>query len=305
MAQQTNWPALDSKACHETVTTLHLCTQVVGKVQLALSPSMAGWAQAPLRLTPRGLTTQLLWTGDRAMTIRFDLIGHELRFDLSDGAQRTVPLGPRPVAEFYAGVMAALDALGVEVTIDPHSVEMAETVSCDTDTTHASYNRACIASLLQAWTRVGAVFEQFRSGFRGKQTPVDLWWGTFDLSVARYSGRPASPPFDRGVIERVAMDSEQSLVGFWPGDETSPTPAFFSYTYPKPAGIEAATVSPEGAVWSKEAGEFIVPYDVVRGAPDPARALLDFCESAYAAGAQLAGWDRGLLEREPSVRRVA
>jgi len=239
------------------------------------------------------------------MTIRFDLIGHELRFDLSDGTQKTVPLGPRPVAELYADVMATLHALGVGVTIDPRSVEMAETVSFATDTAHAAYDRGCIGSLLQVWTRVGAVFDQFRSGFRGKQTPVDLWWGTFDLSVARYSGRPASPPFDRDAIERVAMDSEQSLVGFWPGDETSPDPAFFSYTYPKPAGIEAALVAPEGAAWSGEAGEFIVPYDVIRSAVDPARALLDFCESTYAAGAQLAGWDRGLLEREPSVRRVA
>jgi hypothetical protein len=305
MAQQTTWPALDSGAFRDTLTTLHLCAQVVGKVQLALIPSMAGWAHAPLRLTPRGLSTQLLWTGDRAMTIQFDLTGHELRFNLSDGAQRTMSLKPRPVAEFYAGVMATLKELDVEVTIDPTSVEMPECVSFATDTTHAGYDRKCIAALFQTWTRVGAVFDQFRSGFRGKQTPVDLWWGTFDLSVARYSGRTASPPFDRDTIERVAMDAEQSLVGYWPGDELSPEPAFFSYTYPKPAGIEAAVVSPEGALWSPEAGEFIVPYDVIRSADDPARALLDFCESTYAAGARLAGWDRGLLERQPSVGRVA
>ncbi|MGZ4199230.1 MAG: DUF5996 family protein [Thermoleophilia bacterium] len=305
MAQQTTWPALDSGACRDTLTTLHLCVQIVGKVQLALTPSMAGWEQAPLRLTPRGLTTQLLWTGDRSMTIQFDLTGHELRFDLSDGAQRALPLEPRPVAEFYAAVTATLADLGVEVTLEPTSVQMPEPLSCATDTIHASYDRACVASLLQVWTRVGAAFDQFRSGFRGKQTPVDLWWGTFDLSVVRYSGRPASPPFDRDAIERVAMDAEQSLVGFWPGDELSPEPAFFSYTYPKPAGIEAAVVMPEGALWSPDAGEFIVPYDVIRGADDPGRALLDFCESTYAAGARLAGWDRGLLERQPSVRRVA
>jgi hypothetical protein len=305
MAQQTTWPALDFGACRDTLTTLHLSTQVIGKVQLALTPSLAGWAQAPLRLTARGLMTQLLWTGDRSLSIEFDFTRHELRFDLSDGSQRIMPLEPRPVCDFYAGVMATLGELGVAVTIDPTSVEMPEPVSCATDTTHASYDRDCVAALFAAWTRIAAVFDQFRSGFRGKQTPVDLWWGTFDLSVARYSGRAASPPFDGGAIERVAMDAEESLMGFWPGDEHSPEPAFFSYTYPKPVGIESAAVSPAGALWSPEAGEFIVPYDVIRRAADPAGALLEFCESTYAAGARLAGWDRELLERRPSARHVA
>ena len=201
--------------------------------------------------------------------------------------------------------MADPHELGVEATIDPASVETTTPVSLATDTAHASYDRACVASLFQTWTAVGAVFDRFRSGFRGKQSPVDLWWGTFDLSVARFSGRAASPPFDRDAIERVAMDAEQSLVGFWPGDEATPAPAFFAYTHPKPAGVESATLAPEGALWSPEAGEFVVPYEVVRHAPDPARALLDFCESTYAAGAQLAGWDRALLERHTSVDRVA
>lgn len=305
MAQQTTWPALESGACRDTLITLHLSAQVIGKLQLALTPSLAGWAQAPLRLTARGLATQLLWTGDRSMSIEFDFTRHELRFDLSDGAGRIMALEPRPVSEFYAGVMATLRELGVTVTIDPTSVEMPESVSCATDTTHRSYDRECVASLFQTWTRVAAVFDRFREGFRGRQTPVDLWWGTFDLSVARYSGRAASPPFDCGAIEREAMAAEESLVGFWPGDEQSPEPAFFSYTFPKPAGIESAAVSPAGALWSPEAGEFIVPYDVIRRAADPSQALLEFCESTYAAGARLGGWDRASLERRPSAERVA
>jgi hypothetical protein len=305
MASQTTWPALDSEGCRESSTTLHLYTQIIGKVQLALTPTMAGWAQAPLRLTARGLASQLLWTGDRSMSIYLDLTGHELRFELSDGARRVMPLEARSVAEFYGGVTTALGELGVEVTIDPMSVEMPEPVSFATDSSHAGYDQSCAGALFQAWTRIGAVFNEFRSGFRGKQTPVELWWGTFDLSVARYSGRAASPPFDRDTIERVAMDAEQSLVGFWPGDAGSPEPVFFSYIYPKPAGIEAATVLPREARWSPEAGEFIVPYELVRGAPDPARALLDFCESTYVVEAQLAGWDRSMLERRPSVRRAA
>jgi Family of unknown function (DUF5996) len=305
MAQQTTWPALDPEACRDTIATLHLYAQVIGKVQLALSPAQAEWGQAPLRLTARGLTSQLLQTGGRSMTIAFDLTGHELRFDLSDGTQRVLPLESRTVADFYAGVMATLRELGVEVTIDPASVETTTPISLATDAAHSSYERACVASLFQAWTAVAAVFDRFRSGFRGKQSPVDLWWGTFDLSVARFSGRPASPPFDRDAIERVAMDAEQSLVGFWPGDEVTPAPAFFAYTHPKPAGIESATLAPQGALWSPEAGEFVVPYEVVGHAADPARALLDFCESTYAAGAKLAGWDRTLLERHSPMGRVA
>ena len=178
---------------------------------------------------------------------------------------------------------------------------MPKVVSCATDTTHASYDRECVASLFQTWTRVAAVFDRFRGGFCGRQTQVDLWWGTFDLSVARYSGRAASPPFDRGAIEREAMTAEESLVGFWPGDEQSPEPAFFSYTYPKPAGIESAAVSPAGALWSPEAGEFIVPYEVIRRAPDPSQALLEFCESTYAAGARL-GRLGPRVARAPAVR---
>jgi hypothetical protein len=152
---------------------------------------------------------------------------------------------------------------------------------------------------------VAAVFDRYRSGFRGKQTQVGLWWGTFDLSVVRFSGRAASPPFDSGAIERVAMGAEQSLVGFWPGDEASPAPVFVAYTYPKPPGLEAAAVSPAGAGWSDEAGEFVLPYETVRAAPDPADTLLAFCESTYAAGARLAGWDRSGLERHPSAPRAA
>ncbi len=305
MASQTTWPALDSESCHETLATLHLYTQIIGKVQLALTPAMAGWAQAPLRLTARGLGSQLLWTGDRGMVIYLDLTGRELRFELSDGARRIMPLEARCVAEFYGGVTTALDELGVEVAIDPMSVELPAPVSLATDTSPAPWDERRVGELFQAWTRIAAVFNEFRAGFRGRQTPVDLWWGTFDLSVTRYSGRAASPPFDRDTIERVAMDAEQSLVGFWPGDASSPQPVFFSYTHPQPAGIEKAAVLPLDALWSPGAREFVIPYETVRRAADPARALLDFCESTYAAGAQLAGWDRGMLERRPSMRRAA
>ena len=305
MAQQTPWPALEFEGCRDTLTTLQLYAQVIGKVQLALTPLQAGWANAPLHVTSRGIASKVMWPDARGLSIGFDFIVHQLRFELSDGTRRALLLEPRPVADFYAAVMATLAELGVDVTIDPTSVETAAPVSLSADTAHASYDRTCVAALFQAWTRINAVFDRFRSGFCGRQTPVDLWWGTFDLSVVRYSGRPASPPFDAGAIERVAMEAEQSLVGFWPGDDASPAPVFFSYIYPKPAGIDAATVTPPGAQWSPEAGEFIVPYETIRRSADPTRALLGFCESTYGAGTRLAGWDRATLERHPAADRIA
>jgi hypothetical protein len=279
MASQRPWPALDYEACHETLTTLHLYTQIIGKVQLALMPMMSQWAQAPLRVTPRGLATQLLRTGDRALAIHLDLTGHELRFDVSDGGRRTVALGPRTVADFYGLMMQTLDELDASVEIDPMSVEMAEPVSLATDTTHSSYDRGCVEAYFQTLARVAPALDVYRGGFSGKQTPVDFWWGTFDLSVSRFSLRPAGPPIDGSAIEQVAMDAEQATVGFWPGDEHSPRPAFFAFTHPKPPRLETAQVRPAEARWSDDAGEFILPYEVVRTADDPRHTLLEFCES--------------------------
>jgi Family of unknown function (DUF5996) len=302
MTGQRPWPALDYETCRDSFTTLHFYTQVIGKVQLALTPPMAQWAQAPLRLTARGLMTQMLWTGDRAMSIHLDLTGHELRLDLNDGSRRIIGMKPCTVADFYENVLEALAELGVSVTINPMSVEMAHPVSCAEDVEHSSYDHACVQTLHRALTTVGSVLDEFRSGFAGKQTPVNFWWGTFDLSVARFSSRPASPPLGAGLIERVTADAEQATVGFWPGNDDTPEPAFFAYTYPKPAGLEEAEVAPAGAAWNEAAGEFILSYEAVRSADDPRRALLEFCESTYAAGAGLAGWDRQALERKPVGR---
>jgi len=304
MAHKTRWPELGAQ-CRDTLTTLHLMTQVVGKVQLALTPSQAEWAQAPLRVTARGLESQLLWPEDGALSVRFDLVEHELQVESSAGERRALELESRSIASFYTDVLGVLGELGAHVVVEPTTVETLTPVSLATDATLRAYDPGCAAALHQAWVRVAAVFDRYRSGFRGKQTQVGLWWGTFDLSVVRFSGRPASAPFDSGPIERVAMGAQQSLVGFWPGDEASPMPVFVAYTYPKPAGLEAAAVSPPGAGWSDEAGEFVLPYETVRAAADPERTLLEFCESTYAAGARLAGWDRAGLERHPPAPRAA
>ena len=269
-------------------------------MQLGLTPRQAGPANAPLRLTSRGIATQLLWPDARSLAIGFDLAVRQLRFELSDGTRRALLLEPRPVADFYAAVTATLAELGVDLTIDPTSVETGAPVSLSTNTGHASYDRGCVSALFQAWTRVAAVFDRFRSGFCGRQTPVDLWWGTFDLSVVRYSGRPASPPFDSGAIERVAMDAEQSLVGFWPGDDTSPAPVFFSYTYPKPAGIDAATVTPPGAQWSP--GPASSSCRTRRSAVPPTRPA-PFWASASRPTAPALAWPAGIAPRSNATRR--
>lgn len=308
-ARTSDWPELRFDDWKDTLATLHRYTQVVGKVQLALTPMMPQWAQAPLRVTPRGLSTRLLLTeshderppgfGDAALTIAFDLIAHELQFTTSDGRSVVLPLRPCTVADFYRDVLTTLGHLDVVATIDPMTVEMAESTSCATDTVHAAYDRDAVERLHAALLQVAGVFEEYRAAYWGKQTPVNFWWGAFDLAVTRFSGHPAPPPEGAGLIERVGDDAEQALVGFWPGSEQAPEPSFYAYTYPKPAGLETAALRIAGAHWSDPAGEFILPYDIVRNAADPRRLLLDFCTSAYEAGATLAGWDRRNLERRP------
>lgn len=299
------WPELPYAEWRDTLETVHLYSQVVGKVQLALAPMMPQWAQTPLQVTTRGLTTRAIWAGKAALAIAFDLLSHQVELTMSDGRSARIPLRPCALSQFYREMLAALAALGVEVRINPMTVEVPNPVSCETDTTHSSYDRAAVERFFQALVRVDAVLEKFRAGYWAKQTPVSFWWGTFDLTVTRFSGRYVSPPAGRSYIERVAADAEQASVGFWPGSEHVGEAAFFAYTYPKPQGLDKEHVSPEGAHWDDELGEFLLPYDVVRRSPDPGRALLDFCSSTYAAGASLAGWDRERLERRPPLRAAA
>lgn len=297
MTPEHAWPELDSAACADTLATLHLHTQIIGKVQLALRPPLAQWEQAPLRLTARGLESQLLLLPDgRTMTIALDLTDRTALLETSDGARRSIALVPSTVADFHAGLMAALRELDAAVSVGPLSVFTADPVAYESDTSHFTCDEGPTRALFQTLTSVAGVFEQYRAGFWGKQSPVNFWWGTFDLAVARYSSRAARPPQDAGLVDRTAMDAEQATVGFWPGDAEF-APRFFAYTYPVPRGLAAAVVGPEGAAWDDELGQFALLYDDVRTAPDPRAALLEFCESTYEAGSRLGGWDKRLLDR--------
>jgi Family of unknown function (DUF5996) len=299
MTRSEEWPALDYVHDRESLDALHMQTQVVGKVKLALSPLEAEWQQVPLAVNARGFTTGLLWTGRVGIEIAFDLIDHRLVMTSTDGRRDGFELVARRLCDFTSEVMAALDRLGVRVAINPMTVEVSNPVRCDAFEGYDVYDPAAVNRFFRTIARVSTVFEEFRAGYWGKQTPVSFFWGTFDLCVARYNLVPVPPAPGMGRIYRVAMDSELTEVGFWSGSEKYPRAAFYAFTYPKPDTIEGAKIRPERARWNPDMGEFLLDYEDVRTSPDPRADILEFTNSAYGAGADLAGWDRTLLERKP------
>ena len=295
VAAQERWPALPYEAWTDTLETLHMKLQVIGKVRLALAPFEPQWANVPLYVTARGLTTGPMPTGRGAFQIDVDFIDHHVSLVTAAGEARRMALDARPVADFHRELTAALPALGVEARISPIPSEVPDPIPFAEDTVHAAYDAAQAHRFWRVLSEVDLVFREYRAGFRGRTTPVHFFWGTFDLAVTRYSGRPADPPPGADVIMRFSTDAEQVSAGFWPGSPRFPEPAFFSYTYPKPDGIERAEVRPAAAFWSDEIGEFILRYEDVRGAADPARPILEFLDSTYAAGAGLRGWSPDLV----------
>jgi hypothetical protein len=293
------WPALDYLQGKDSLDALHMQTQVIGKVKLALSRPAPQWQQVPLWVNARGLTTGLLRAGDFGMEIAFDLVDDRLTITTTDARRDGFELVARPLRKFTAEVMAALGRLGVSVTINPMTVEVPNPVRCDEYEGCNAYEPEVAHRFFRVLAQVATVFEDFRAGFWGKQPPVSFFWGTFDLAVARFNLVPLPPGADMDRIYRVAMDSELTEVGFWPGSAKYPKAAFYAFTFPKPGGIEDAAIRPEAARWSPELGEFLLDYDDVRTSKDPRALILEFANSAYAAGADLAGWDRKLLDRKP------
>jgi hypothetical protein len=300
----TPWPELPTAAWRETYATLHLWTQIIGKVRLVRSPWLNHSWHVALYVTARGLTTSPIPDGARTFQIDFDFIEHVLGISTSDGAERRFALAGHSVASFYAATVAALRELGVHVTIDETPNELPEPIKFPDDTVHAAYNPDAAQRFHQILINCDRVFKHFRTGFLGKASPVHFFWGSFDLAVTRFSGRraprhPGGVPNLPDAVASEAYSHEVSSAGFWPGSGAVDYPAFYSYAYPEPAGFRATKVKPEAAFFSEAAGEFILPYDAVRTAANPDQALLDFLQSTYEAAAISAQWDRNALECAP------
>ena len=297
------WHPLYWKDWRETANTVHLFTQIIGKIRLALMPMQPEWAQVPFTLTSTGIASLAMPVNFGSLDIAFDFINHNLNFFASNGKTFSFPLKNKSVVSFYKEVLNTLNMLEVKIKINPMSVEMKTPVKMDADEEHRTYDCDAVRRWWHLQILIGNVFNEFRSRFSGKVSPVNFFWGSFDLSVTFFSGKfaPAKPEFD--LIYRVAMDAEQTTIGFWSGNDEFPEPVFFAYTYPKPNGLENAAVLPPEAKWSADKGEFILPYESVRKEEIPENVILKFCESTYKAGVNLAGWDMEVLERKPPLKK--
>jgi hypothetical protein len=290
------WPALPYDAWKDTYATLHLWSQVVGKVALALAaPLNHSWAVA-LRVTPRGLTTRPLPHGERTFTIQFDFLDHQLRIGASDGETRTLALAPRSVADFYRELLATLEAMRLPVKIHPMSTELPEPIRLDRDTQHHAYDPEYVGRLRRILVQVDRVFTASQCAFVGKCSPVNFFWGSFDLAVTRFSGRRA-PPRDGPAFQQDAYSHDVISHGFWPGSGPVLEPAFYAYAAPEPAGLKGARVQPGEAYYHRELGELILPYEAVRQAGSPDKMIRAFIDSTYDRAAELAHWDREALDR--------
>jgi hypothetical protein len=296
----SGWPELSYTAWLDTAATLQLWTQVVGKVRLALTPWLNHSWHVPLYVTARGLGTSPISAGTELLDIEFDFIDHLLVFSTSTGAQRTIALKPQTVADFYKLAMATLDDLGITVSINISPNEIADPISFTEDVVHAAYDAAAAHRFWRALVQSDRVLKLFRTGFLGKASPVHFFWGSFDLAVTRFSGRraPLHPGGVPGLPDRVTREAyshEVSSAGFWPGSDTFPEAAFYSYAYPEPTGFRDAPM-PAGARFDTTLGEFILPYSTVQQDTAPDALLLDFLDATYAAASIAGAWDRTSLD---------
>ena len=305
------WPELHYPAWRDTCATLHMWTQIVGKVRLALSPWVNHSWHVTLYVSARGLTTSPIPHGSRVFEIEFDFLEHKLLITVSEGARREFALQPQSVAEFYRQTMSILRELDLPVQINTTPNEVAEPIPFEQDQTHRAYDAEYATRFWRVLVQADRVFKLFRSRFCGKCSPVHFFWGSFDLAVTRFSGRPA-PPHPGGIphlpdaITREAYSQEVSSLGFWPGGDALPEPLFYSYAYPEPKGFSEAEVKPPAASYNPQLREFTLPYEVVRAADSPDEMLLDFAETTYDAASTLGGWERGaLIEHKPDLRSAA
>jgi hypothetical protein len=304
------WPALPLEAWSDTYATLHMWTQIVGKIRLTQSPWLNHSWHVTLYVTARGLTTSPIPHGDRTFQIDFDFIGHQLTVQASDGRAARLVLRPQSVATFYKSLMGEMDALNLHCDVYGKPNEVSDPIRFGQDERHRAYDAEYANRFWRALVQADRIFKEFRSHFVGKCSPVHFFWGAPDLAVTRFSGRPA-PQHPGGVpnlpdwVTREAYSHEVSSCGFWPGGGPIPYAAFYSYAYPEPPGFAASTVRPEGAFYSNDLKEFVLPYDVVRQSTSPDDTLLEFLQTTYAAAADLAKWDRSSLERSHDPKSAA
>jgi len=303
---KNSWPSLALAEWKDTYATLHMWTQIVGKVRLALGPPINHFWGVTFYLSSRGLTTSPIPCANKTFEVTFDFIAHVLDITTSLGETRSFRLMPRTVADFYAEFMDALDSLGIDVKIWPTPVEVPRPVRFTLDETHSAYDSEYAHRFWRVLVNIDTVLKEFRARFIGKCSPVHFFWGSFDLAVTRFSGRRAPERPTADPITKEAYSHEVISVGFWPGDEAVKDAAFYAYATPEPAGFKDRRVLPEKTFYSKEKGEFLLMYDDVRLSSDPRQTLLDFCQSTYEAGATLANWDRPNLERAiPAATKTA
>ena len=294
------WPVLPLEEWQETYHTLHMWTQIAGKVRLALNPLMNHWWEVPLYVNALGLTTSPIPYGGEIFEIQFDFVHHQLIIQTSQGLNRTIALEPRSVADFYREFMAALRSLDIAVKIWTSPVEVPNPIPFEQDSEHASYDADSVNRFWRILVLADTIFKEFRSSFLGKSSPVHFFWGSFDLAVTRFSGRRAPERDGADPITREAYSHEVISAGFWPGSGDIRGAAFYCYSAPEPSGLAQYPIRPAGAFYHPGLREFLLMYDDVRSASSPKAALLDFLQSTYEAGASLAKWDRRELERPPA-----
>jgi hypothetical protein len=305
MKESQRWPALPLAEWKDTYATLHMWTQIVGKIRLALSPPINHFWGTTFYVTARGLTTSAMPYHKGTVEINFDFIAHALEIVTSLGETRSFRLVPRTVAQFYFELMSALHSLGIDAKVWTMPVEVPRPLRFNLDEAHSSYDSEFAHRFWQVLVSVDTVFRQFRSRFIGKASPVHFFWGSFDLAATRFSGRRAPERPDADFITEEAYSHEVISHGFWPGDgEVTKDAAFYAYAAPEPAGFKDQRVMPSKAFYSGEKNEFFLMYDDVRLAHSPEQALLEFCQSTYEAGANLGHWDRASLEKSASSTRA-
>ena len=298
---QQQWPVLSYEKGKDTYDTLHMWTQIVGKIKLATLPWVNHSWHVTLYITPKGLTTHNMPYKNENFQVDFNFIEHQLRITTDKGEIRKFNLYGISVTDFYKKIFEALDDLGIEVKIKPVPVELANPIPFKEDTVHATYDKEQVTAFHNALLKIQDVFMKFRSGFKGKCSPVHFFWGGFDLALSFFSGRraPKHPGGVPGMPDWVAEEAycrEVSSAGFWTGNDTFPEPAFYCYLYPEPDGYKTAKVKPSAAYYNNTLGEFILPYSAVQQSENPGKDLLEFLRSTYGAGADLAKWDREILE---------